>query len=177
MSAPPKGTSRVRVYLPTTLPGLAGILAVGAAGPAPHTAYAVTPTLRESYASDDSEELEYAAMRDAARASLRLLAELLAARPDAPARRVVLAADVSDRAVIPAATLGGAAVRLAVTVPVRDIAAGLIDDAAAAADVRAVVDALPAADAGDPDAASRVDEAEAHELQWWATQELPDLAR
>ncbi len=167
---------RVRVYLPTTLPGLAGILAVGAAGPAPQIAYAVTPTLREPHASGDTEELEYAAMLDAARASLRLLAELLAARPDAPARRVVIAADVPDRAVIPDPGIGGAAIRVTTPVSVRDIAAGLIDDVKADADVRAAVDALPAADAGDPDAASRVERAEVHELQWWATQELPDLA-
>ena len=52
--------------------------------------FAVTPALREAYASGDAEELEYAAMTEAARASLRLLA----ADPAAPPRRVVLAAEM-----------------------------------------------------------------------------------
>ena len=34
------------------------------------TAYAVTPALREWYAEGDAEELEYAALQEAARASL-----------------------------------------------------------------------------------------------------------
>jgi len=43
----------------------------------------VTPTLREWYAEGDAEELEYAALMAAARASLRLLAHA----SDAPPRR------------------------------------------------------------------------------------------
>src|SRR3974390_1931993 len=85
----------MRVYLPATLPGLADLLRRAEIGPAPLRAFAVTPTLRESYASGDLEELEYVAMTQAARASLRLLA----ADPGAPRRRVVLAADVPDEIV------------------------------------------------------------------------------
>ena len=55
-------------------------------------AFTVTPALREWYAQADLEELEYAALTHAARASLWLLL----ADPDAPRRRVVLAADVPD---------------------------------------------------------------------------------
>ena len=82
----------MRVYLPATLPALAGILRAAEISPAPVLAYAVTPALREWYASADLEELEYAALMHAGRASLRLLRS----DPEAPRRRVVLAADVPD---------------------------------------------------------------------------------
>jgi len=85
----------MRVYLPSTLPTLAAALAAGEIGPAPLTGYAVTPALREWYVGGDLEELEYAAMLAAARASLRLLA----LDPDAPLRRVVLAVELPEEAV------------------------------------------------------------------------------
>ena len=43
-------------------------------------------------------------------------------------------------------------------------------------DVAAAADAISAADAGDDDASFTVDSAEAHELAWYATQELEYLA-
>ena len=82
----------MRVYLAATMPALAAMLAAGEIGPAPLVGYAVTPALREWYASGDLDELEYAAMALAARASLRMLAGDTAAPP----RRVTLAADVPD---------------------------------------------------------------------------------
>ncbi len=71
----------MRIYLPSTLSALAAVLRTGQVT-APACAFTVTPTLREWYASGDMEELEYAAMSAAARASLRLLA----ADPQAPSR-------------------------------------------------------------------------------------------
>jgi hypothetical protein len=85
----------MRVYLPATLPGLAGLLRKAEIGPAPLRAFAVTPALREWYASGDLDELEYVAMMHAARASLRLLV----ADPGAPRRRVVLAAEMPEQQV------------------------------------------------------------------------------
>ena len=64
----------MRVFLPSTLPAVAQALLAGQVGPGPLPGFAVTPALRESYASGDTEELEYAALTEAARASLRLLA-------------------------------------------------------------------------------------------------------
>jgi hypothetical protein len=162
----------MRVYLASTLPGMAEILADGQAGPAPLRAFAVTPALREAYANGDDEELEYVAMLAAARQSLRLLD----ADPAAPRRRVALAADVADADVSwRAYDDDPAAVVVAAVIPVTSLAAGHVDDLAAAADVAAAADAIAAADAGDDDASFAVDSAEAHELAWYATQELQYL--
>ena len=43
----------MRVYLPSTLPALAGALKQGEVGRPPLRAFAVTPALREAYASGD----------------------------------------------------------------------------------------------------------------------------
>jgi hypothetical protein len=165
----------MRVYLPSTLPLLAGVHAAREVGPAPLAAHAVTPALREWYASGDLEELEYAAMTAAARASLRLLA----ADPSAARRRVVLAAEVPDTAITWSNTdLGNgdrALVELSTTIPWKKIASGHVDDPGAVPDITAAVEALAAADTGDEDARFTVDGAEGHDLLWYATQELPDL--
>jgi Family of unknown function (DUF6912) len=163
----------MRVFLPSTLPALAQALRAGQVGPGPVLGFAVTPSLREAYASGDEEELEYTAMTEAARASLRLLAQ----DPAAPSRRVVLAAEIPvDHVKLDARDKEPARVLIAEAVPIERLASAHVDGAEAGADVRAAVDALPAADAGDEDARFAVDGAEGHELGWYATQELPYLA-
>ncbi|WP_225844387.1 hypothetical protein [Streptomyces sp. HPF1205] len=166
----------MRVYIPTTLAGLAEAYEAGAVGPAPLDAYAVTPSLREWYVSDDLEELEYAALTRAAQASLRLLA----VHPEVARRRVVIAVDVADGTVrydpdrgLDPAALGE--VRLEREVRLADAAAVHVDGGGAEADVSAAAEALGAADAGDDDAQFTVDGAEDHELLWYATQEIPNL--
>jgi hypothetical protein len=162
----------MRVYLPSTLSDVADLLVKGEAEPAPLHCFAVTPALREAYASGDDEELEYVAMLAAARQSLRLLA----ADPDAPRRRVVLAADVADGEVTWIAYDDEpAAVVVSVGIPLSAVAAGHIDHAEAEPDVAAAAAASAAADAGDDDAAFTVDSAEGHDLAWYATQELQYL--
>jgi hypothetical protein len=166
----------MRVYLPATLPVLDGVLRAGEIGPAPVPAYTVTPALREWYASADLEELEYAALMHAARASLRLLRD----NPDAPRRRVVLAADVPDEQAGRGSGFDGGfeeptLVLLAAPVPLARVASGHVDDLAAVADISAAVEALAAADGGDDDAQFLVGGAEGHDLMWYATQELGDL--
>jgi hypothetical protein len=164
--------ARMRVYVASTLAALAELHKVGQLSPAPLTAYAVTPALREWYTEGDSEELEYAAMTDAARASLRLLA----ATPEAPRRRVVVAAEVPDTHVVPVLDAGEPGlVRVEVDVPRTWIDAIHVDDPKAADEVGLAVVLLGAADAGDEDAAFAVDGIDDHELLWFATQELPDL--
>jgi hypothetical protein len=163
----------MRVYLPSTLPAVADALKRGEVGRPPLRAFAVTPALREAYASGDEEELEYVAMLTAARQSLRLLG----ADPGAPRRRVVLAADVSDDQVTWSAYDDEpATVVVSAVIPVTAIAAGHIDAPDAAEDVAAAAAAIPAADAGDEDAEFTVGGAEGHELAWYATQELSDAS-
>lgn len=160
----------MRVYVPTTLPALAELLRKAEIGPAPMRAFAVTPALRESYASGDLQELEYVAITHAARASLRLLAT----DPDAPRRRVVLAVDVPDGQI---GDNGGfdepTLVEVTAALPLDQVVSGHVDDLLAVSDVSKAVTALAAADAGDEDARFLVDGAEGHDLLWYATQELP----
>lgn len=166
----------MRVYVPLTLPALAEAHKTGELGSGPLVAYAVTPALREWYLSDDVEELEYAALSRAALASLRLLA----ADPDAPRRRVVVAVDVSDRlaSVDPDRGLDPAGlgeVRVTGAVRLAKAAAVHVDAEDAEADVTAAAEAVGAADGGDDDAQFVVDGAEDHELLWFATQEIAGL--
>ncbi len=163
----------MRVYVPATLPAVAGLLRAGELHASPVRGYAVTPALREWYSSGDIEELEYVAMMHAARESLRLLA----ADPEAPRRRVVLAVDVADPSIVADSGFDEPGlVRINGPVLIRDVASGLVDDDDAAPDLADAIAALPNADAGDEDAQFVVDGADGHELQWYATQELADLA-
>ena len=163
----------MRVYLPSTLSRLRTLLDTGDLGTPPLPAYAVTGALREWYAEGDEEELEYAAMTLAARASIRLLDRALLLTPDERPRRVVVVAEVG--AVEPAPDVDRAAVRVLEPVPLRLIQAVHVDDPDAEADVRAAAEALVEADLGSEDAAFLVEQAEGHELQWYATQEIGPL--
>lgn len=78
-----------RIYVPTTLTGLAGLHRRGEL--TSRLAHFVTPEVRASYPDDDEADLAYLAYRNAARDSLLLLRE----DPGAPRRRVVIAADLT----------------------------------------------------------------------------------
>ena len=163
----------MRVYLPSTLSGLRQLLDTGELGTPPLPAFAVTGPLREWYAEGDEEELEYAALSLAARASVRLLDRGLLLEPGLAARRVVVVAEVADAQ--PAPEVDRAAVRVLQPVPLRLVQSVHVDDAEAEPDVRAAAEALVVADLGSEDAAFVVDQAEGHELQWYATQEIGPL--
>jgi hypothetical protein len=163
----------MRVYLPSTLSGLRTLLDTGGLGDPPLPAYAVTGALREWYAEGDEEELEYAAMTLAARASIRLLDRGLLLEPGLRARRVVVVAEVGS--IEPAPAVDRAAVRVLEPVPLPVVQAVHVDGAEAEADVRAAAEAVVQADLGSEDAAFVVEQAEGHELQWYATQEIGPL--
>ncbi len=164
----------MRVYIPATWPMLRSMVKNNKFDPIGATAFALTPKLRESYISGDEEELEYAAMAEAARASLRLLGvEFGLGEDDVPARRVVVAADLDDVALRP--DLDDGAVRIRGGVPMASIAAVHVDTEEAEYDVRRAAAAVDAADMGDLDAEFLIGSAEDHELAWYDPSEIAFL--
>ncbi|SHF83687.1 hypothetical protein SAMN05443575_1031 [Jatrophihabitans endophyticus] len=164
----------MRVYLPATTTMLQELVDTGAIGTdaTPLTAFAVTPALREWYVDDDEEEeLEYAALSEAARGSLRLVdADDTAAR-----RRVVVAVDAPDAGVEIRDDLDRGVVQLADPVVTAAVASVHVDDDDAEPTVTAAAEAIIAADLGDAGSQERVDDAEGFELSWYANQEIPAL--
>ncbi|MGC4962001.1 DUF6912 family protein [Gordonia sp. DT101] len=184
----------MRVYLPATLTMLIELSESGEFRAIGGTGFALTPALRESFLSGDDEELAEVAMREAARASLRLLAgetpepgdldgdadlgedertPKAGDTPRLPPRRAVVAADVDDVGLRP--DLDDAVVKISGPVALRDIASVHVDVAEAQDKVRAAVVVIDAADLGDQDAELAVGDVEDFDLAWYATQELPFL--
>ena len=163
----------MRVYIPATLAMLQRLVADGSVQPLSGTAFAVTPTLRESYAEGDDEELAEVALGEAALASLRLLASECGG--ELPLRRAVVVADAPDALVTPRPDLDDAVVRVDGRVALDQVVAAYVDNADAEPAVRAAVDVVDEADLGDEDAEFTVGDAQDHSLAWYATQELPFL--
>ena len=166
----------MQIYIPVTLAMLQQLVDDGSLLPVNGTAFAVTPRLREAYAEGDDDELGDVALREAALASLRLLAGAGASeQPDTklPPRRAVLLADVGEVTLRP--DLDDAVVRIGAPVAINDVVAAYVDNAAAEADVTAAIAVIDEADLGDEDAELTVGDAQDHDLAWYATQELPFL--
>ncbi|MFC7960353.1 hypothetical protein SAMN05444374_102285 [Rhodococcoides kroppenstedtii] len=181
----------MRVFVPATTTMLRALIDDGEFSPISRTAFAVTPTLREAYSSGDDDELADVALREAARASLRLLGgegevdetdggadadadvDAAAAAAGSAPRRVVIAADVDPVTLRP--DLDDAVVRLPQPLALRQVASVHVDLAEAEPAVRAAVEAIDAADLGDVDAEFVLGDAEDHELAWYAPQEIPFL--
>lgn len=165
----------MRVYVPATVAMLQRLVADREMSAVNGTAFAVTPTLRESYAEGDDDELADVALREAALASVRLLAGAGdETGPDVPPRRAVLVAEV-DGGVTARPDLDAAVVRLSGPVAISDAIAAYVDNSAAEPAVLAAIEAVDAADLGDEDAELTVGDAQDHDLAWYATQELPFL--
>ncbi len=162
------------VYIPATLAMLQQLVADGSLWPVNGIAFAVTPTLREAYAEGDDDELAEVAQREAALASLRLLAADVGPTSLAlPLRRAVLAAEVDDVKHRP--DLDDAVVKLGAPVPIDHVIAAYVDNAAAEPAVTKAIEVIDAADLGDEDAELTVGDAQDHDLAWYANQELPFL--
>ncbi|PYE14284.1 hypothetical protein DFR67_11378 [Williamsia limnetica] len=170
----------MRIYLPATLSMLVALNESGDFRPVGGTAFALTPALRESYVDGDDEELAEAAIREAARASLRLIAAdsddepvESADAPALPARRVVIAADIDEVKLRP--DLDAAVVKVGAVVPLSAVASILVDGADAEDKVIRAVALVDSADLGDEDSELAVGDVEDFDLGWYATQELPFL--
>ena len=161
----------MRVYVPATLAMLQQVVADRLLHARNGTAFAVTPTLREAYAEGDDDELAEVALREAALASLRLMAG--AGTSSLPPRRVVVVADVEGATARP--DLDDAVVRLSAPIAYDDVVAAYVDNAEAEPAVVQAIEAVDAADLGDEDAEFIVGDAQDHDLAWYAPQELPFL--
>lgn len=197
---PVSDQNKLRVYIPATVPMLRELVANRELRAVSGTAFAVTPALREAYASGDDDELAEVAMGEAARASLRLLAAEreepaesadhdpadgavpaesddagpTATRSHSPVyRRAVIAADVIGAKL--RSDLDDAVVRLTSPISYDQIASVHVDLAEAEPQVAKAVDVVDAADLGDTDAEFVLGDAEDHQLAWYAAQELPFL--
>ena len=166
-----------RVYVPTTLAGLARAQEHGAlltiesdGGASAVPAHAVTGAVREWYLEGNLEELEYSALIDAAEASLRLLAQ----EPQAPRRRVVVALDVPDDLVRPGGEHRSSG-RVTGPVKLSTVVSVHGDEVESEATIVAAVGALDSAADGDEDARFQLDEAEACDLLWYDISEIDDL--
>lgn len=156
-----------RVYVATTWTGLKQIVTADGIGPAPFFGHAVTRRLREAWPDGEDEELEYAATTAAARTSLGLLTD------EDPPRRVVLAVDAET--VLESDDEDPTVVEVGEVVPMRLVAAVLVDTEDAAKDVTAAREAWPATLQGDLDAEAAVDRCLDRDLAWFAVQELGEL--
>ncbi|HXL60107.1 MAG TPA: hypothetical protein VN959_05465 [Mycobacterium sp.] len=161
----------MRVYVPATLAMLQQLVADRSLRVRNGTAFAVTPTLREAYAEGDDDELGDVALREAALASLRLLAgEGISSLPP---RRAVVVAEVEGAAARP--DLDDAVVRLSEPIAYDQVIAAYVDNADAESAVVPAIEAVDTADLGDEDAEFIVGDAQDHDLAWYAPQELPFL--
>jgi hypothetical protein len=159
------------VYIPATLAMLAQLVADRMLYARSGTAFAVTPTLREAYAHGDDDELADVALREAALASLRLLA--VEGTSSMPPRRAVLEAEVGEVTARP--DLDDAVVRLSGPIAFDDVIAAYVDNAEAESAVLPAIEAVDEADLGDEDAEFVVGDAQDHDLAWYGPQELPFL--
>lgn len=156
-----------RVYVATTWSGLRQVVTADGIGPAPFFGHAVTRALRAAWPEGGDEELEYAATTAAARTSLGLLTD------EEPPRRVVLAVDAET--VVESEDEDPSVVEVGEVIPMRRVAAVLVDTEDAAADVAAAREAWPATLQGDTDAEAVVDRCLDRDLAWFAVQEVGEL--
>lgn len=163
----------MRVYLGCTVTELVALHESGQIQGQALPWHALTAAMREWYTTDDVEELEYAALCEAAASSL----SLLQGHPSGAHRRIVLAVDVPDAQVRPHPTPAPARSSVLVDGVIQStmVASVHVDEAEVRPIITAAVESLPAALAGDEDAQFAQDEADACDLLWFDLSELGEL--
>lgn len=164
----------MRVFIPATVSMVRAALSADHVTVLSGVGFAVTEPLKLEYPDWSEEDLEYLAMQDAARASLRLLA---GSGSDEPSLRVVIAVEVDGGAVTPRPEADRAVVAVRGPVAWFQVAAVHVDGADAAEAVRAAVDVVDAADLGEHDAEFVLGSAEDFELAWYAPGEISYLVQ
>ncbi|PRZ04894.1 hypothetical protein BCE75_109133 [Isoptericola sp. CG 20/1183] len=164
----------MRLYVPATVADLDAISVTARAGwwdVPPRGAHAVTGALVSALPDEDDEAREYAAFLAAADASLMLVA----GSSDAVPLRVVVTVEVPEHAVTDAAgDVPPSGVDVG-AVPGTQVEAVHVDEPEAAADVRAVLDAI---DAGDDEAlAAATEQVDQRDLLWYHPTEAHQVPR
>ena len=160
-------TGGMRIYLPATAAHLRA--SVLGSSHEPLTAHAATPALTQALPEEDEEGLEVSASLCAADASVVLLAEPEPEAVGLADRRIVIAADVDADNVRELSVEGDVlpgTIEVTGEIAWEDVAALLVDEPEAEADVRA-------ARLGDEDAFERAAEAD---LLWYDVTEREALA-
>jgi hypothetical protein len=168
-----------RVYVPLALDGLERLLRDGGL-PEALSAFAVTDDLVDWWSQGaaqplDSEELEYAAMLQAAAGALELLDPEAVEAGTQPARRLVVAADAATAPADPDAEPAPGAVRLQSPLELRQLVALHVDAALAEPSVRAAVSALADDSAPSSHVELVLSELVDHDLGWYAPAEAEAL--
>ncbi|HEY0188273.1 MAG TPA: hypothetical protein VGC67_12355 [Cellulomonas sp.] len=156
----------MRLYVPATCDELDTLTGPAAALVAPRRAHAVTPRLSGLLPDEDEEGWEFAAQLLAADDAL----VLLAARPQAPTLRLVVAVEVADSAVdvTPVAEDEPASlVTLVEPLVLDDVVCALVDEPAARAEVVRALDGDDAA----------LDALADRDLLWYDVSELARVPR
>lgn len=164
----------MRVYIPATVSMVRAALTAGYVTVLSGVGFAVTEPLKLEYPDWSEEDLEYLAMQDASRASLRLLA---GSGSGEPSLRVAIAVEVDDGAVTPRPEADRAVVAVRGPVDWSQVAAVHVDGADATEAVREAVDVIDAADLGDHDAEFVLGSAEDFELAWYPPGEISYLVQ
>jgi len=159
----------LRIYLPSTLSGVRTALRDGSFAALSAVGFAVTDPLRGEYPDWSEEDLEYLAMQDASRASLRLLA---GSAESEPPLRVVIAADVADESLTPRPEADRAVIKVDGRIDWSQVASVHVDGADAGAAVREAAAVIDAADLGDHDAEFALGSVEDFDLAWYAPGEI-----
>lgn len=155
-----------RVFVPATLGLVSQWLESGEVRPRSGTAFAVTPALREAYASGDEEELAEVALDEASLASLRLLS----GEEGGPPLRVVLVLEVPEVELRP--DLDDAVARVQGPIGLDAVDCLYVDLLSAKEVVARAALVVDAADLGDSDAEHIVADAQDEPLAWYASTEL-----